>query len=115
MVSVPEVSLLPDQSPDAVQLTASLLSQLRVVEPFCGTLVGSADRLTVGIVGVSTETVTESSAVPPVPVHDKLKVLLSVSEFMVSDPEVFLEPDQSPDAVQLSVSLLLQLRVVEPS
>ncbi len=33
MVCEPEVLLLPDQSPEAVQLLASLDDQLRVVEP----------------------------------------------------------------------------------
>ena len=40
--------LLPDQSPEAVQLVALVLFQFSVVEPFMTTLVGVADRETVG-------------------------------------------------------------------
>ena len=60
----PEVFLLPDQSPEAVQLVASVLLQLSVVEPFIMTLVGFADREIVGVVGAPTEIFTVSSAPP---------------------------------------------------
>jgi hypothetical protein len=40
----PDVALLPDQSPDAVQSLARLLLQLIVVKPFIVTVVGLADN-----------------------------------------------------------------------
>ncbi len=48
MVWEPEVALFPDQSPDALHPVASVLLQLSVVEPFVTTLVGLADKETVG-------------------------------------------------------------------
>jgi len=42
------VALLPDQLPEAVQAVASVLFQVSVVEPFETTLLGFADRETVG-------------------------------------------------------------------
>ena len=115
IVCGPDVALLPDQSPEAVQLIASVVLQFNVVEPLAGTFVGLADKFTAGTpTGGSTVTVTESFAFPPVPVHDKLKVLLVVMGFMVSDPETPLLPDQLPEAVQPVASVLLQFKVVEP-
>jgi hypothetical protein len=115
MVSDPDKLLFPLQSPDAVQLSASVLLQLKVVEPPLVTVVGLAERETVGCTtGSSTLTLTESLPVPPVPLQDRLKVLLAVNELMLCDPELALLPDQSPDAVQLSAPVLLQLKVVEP-
>lgn len=71
IVSVPDRSLLPDQSPEAVQLSALTLSQVSVVEPSVGTLVGSAVRVTDNAV-VSTVTLTLSSAVPPEPLQESV-------------------------------------------
>jgi hypothetical protein len=42
MVSVPAISLLPVQSPDAVQLVTPVLLQLSVLEPFSLTISGEA-------------------------------------------------------------------------
>ena len=108
--------MLPDQSPEAVQLIASVVLQFNVVEPLAGTLDGLADKFTVGTPkGGTTVTVTESFAFPLIPVQDKLKVLLVVMEFIDSDPDTALLPDQLPEAVQPVASVLFQLRVVEPS
>ena len=67
----PEVFLLPDQFPDAVQLSASLLDQLSVVEPLVATVSGLAenDRVGTGEAGGATVTLTVSLVVPPVPVQ----------------------------------------------
>lgn len=48
IVREPDVALLPDQPPDAVQSLARLLVQLIVVEPFIGTVAGLADNEIVG-------------------------------------------------------------------
>jgi len=114
MVWEPDVDLLPDQSPEAVQSVVLLLVQLNVVEPLKGRFVGLAERLTTGADGAATMTLTESFAFPPLPLHDRTKLLLAVNVLMVWEPEVDLLPDQSPEAVQLVVLLLVQLNVVEP-
>ena len=59
IVREPDVALLPDQPPDAVQSLACLLVQLIVVEPFIGTVAGLADNEIVGGLGPLTEIFTE--------------------------------------------------------
>ena len=105
--------MLPDQSPVAVQLVASILFQLSVVEPFCGTLPGLAENDNVGD-GAVTVMLTVSLAVPTGPLQDRLNTLFEVSADIVCEPDVALLPDQSPEAVQPVVLLLLQLNVVAP-
>ena len=107
------MALLPDQSPEAVQFVVSLLVQLNVVEPLNGRFVGLAERLTTGTEGAATVTLTESFALPPGPVQDRLKLLLAISALMVWEPDVGLLPDQSPEAVQAVASVLFQTNVVE--
>jgi hypothetical protein len=117
IVSVPCVALLPDQSPDALQLSALLLSQVKVVEPLRETLVGFALRLTAGGDGsfwvVVTVTLTEDSTLPLSPVQVRLKTVSVCNWLITSDPEVPLFPDQPPEALQLVVFVLLQVKVVE--
>lgn len=48
MDSLPEVALLPDQLPDALQLVELTLLQLRVVEPLGATDAGAAANVTSG-------------------------------------------------------------------
>ncbi len=57
---------------------------------------------------------TESFALPPAPLQARLKLLSAVNVLIVWEPDVDLLPDQSPEAVQPVVLLLLQLSVVEP-
>jgi hypothetical protein len=57
---------------------------------------------------------TVSLAVPPGPLQDRLNTLFEVSADIVCEPDVALLPDQSPEAVQPVVLLLLQLNVVAP-
>ncbi len=113
MTSEPDTPLLPDQSPEAVQLVASVEFQFSVVEPSWETVTGFAEKESVGT-GAATVTLTESFALPPAPLQDRLKLLFEVSALMVWDPDVALLPDQSPEAVQPVVLLLLQLNVVDP-
>ena len=74
--------MLPDQSPEAVQLLALTELQVSVVAPPEATLVGLAARLTVGRLE-ETLTVTESLADPPLPLQLILKVLFAVRLEMV--------------------------------
>ncbi len=113
MVCEPEVALLPDQSPEAIQSVTLLLFQLSVVEPFSDTELGFAEKESVGN-GAATVTLTESFALPPAPLQARLKLLSAVNVLIVWEPDVDLLPDQSPEAVQSVVLLLLQLSVVEP-
>src|SRR5262249_53702426 len=63
---LPEVALVPDQPPEAVQLVALVEDQVRVEAPPLATEVGLAVSDTVGAVGtVGTALPTHSSAVVP--------------------------------------------------
>ncbi len=64
--------------------------------------------------GDPTVTLTESVVLPPAPLQARLKLLSAVNVLIVWEPDVDLLPDQSPEAVQPVVLLLLQLSVVEP-
>ena len=72
---VPEVPLAPLQAPDAAQLVASVVVQVRFDEvPDC-TLAGDAVRVSVGALGAvadaveNTCTVVPAEVVPPGPLH----------------------------------------------
>jgi hypothetical protein len=113
-VCEPDLALLPDQSPEAVQSVVLLLFQLSVVEPAKGRLDALAVRLTDDADGPATVTLTESVALPPGPVQVKLYVLPERRLLILVEPEEFLSPDQSPEAVQLLALLLAQLSSVDP-
>ncbi len=69
MLALPLVDSLPDHPPEAVQLLALLEDQLSVeAEPLL-TVAGLADKLTVGLDGAVTLTVTDRLALPPDPVQ----------------------------------------------
>jgi len=130
MLSVPDVALFPDHPPDASQSLARWLLQLIVVEPFTGTVVELADTDSAGGFGPLTETSTVSLIFLPlyaigrvlrefapasISVQASSKVLFATSELIVSVPDVFLSPDQSPSATQSSTRLVVQLKVTLPS
>ncbi len=62
--------------------------------------------------GAETVTVTDWLAVPPVPLHVRVKVVFDVSAPLDVLPEVVFPPDQPPEAVQLSTLFVLQFSVV---
>jgi len=66
---VPLVGSLPDQPPEAVQLLALVEDQLNIADPPLLTVVGLALRLTVGLTGAETLTVTDRLALPPGPLQ----------------------------------------------
>jgi hypothetical protein len=74
----PLTFLAPDQAPDAVQEVALVDDQIRdaalprVIE------LGLALKLTLGAAAF-TDTVADCAALPPAPVHDRVKVELAVS------------------------------------
>ena len=67
-----------------------------------------------GADGSTTVTLTESFTLPLAPVQDRLKLLSVIKPVIVCEPDVALLPNQSPEAVQSVVLVLLQLSVVEP-
>jgi hypothetical protein len=66
---LPLVGSLPDQPPEAVQLLALVEDQLSIADPPLLTVVGVALRLTVGLTGAETLTVTAWLALPPGPLQ----------------------------------------------
>ena len=108
--SLPEVVLTPDQPPLAVHAVASVDDQFNVVGLPLVTLVGFAERVTVGPGGV-TVTVAVALWVPPAPVQERLNTLLLVSAPVDSLPEVDFAPDQAPVATQDVAFVEFQLSV----
>jgi hypothetical protein len=109
MSQVPEASLLPDQLPEAIQLSALLLVQLSVVEPLYSTFEGLADKFTVGASGALTEVFTSSLTVSSGSLsalsQDRLELLLVASKVLIPvEPELEVDnglpPDPAPEAVQ---------------
>ena len=66
---LPLVDSVPDQPPEAVQLLALVEDQLSIADPPLLTVVGLALRLTVGLPGAETLTVTDWLALPPGPLQ----------------------------------------------
>jgi hypothetical protein len=62
----------------------------------------------------STAVITLSVADPPVPVQVIVKVLVVVILSIVSVPDVLLDPDQPPEALQVSALLEDQVKVTVP-
>lgn len=68
-------------------------------------------RVTVGVGADETETVTDRLAVPPGPLQLSVNVLSAVNAPLDWLPEVFLEPDQLPEALHELALLVVQFRV----
>ena len=97
---LPEVPLLPDQAPEAVQEVALVEDQVSVEDAPLATEVGFAVSDTVGSGPLATVTVAEALAVPPDPVQARTNVLDVINAPLDWLPEVALLPDQAPEAVQ---------------
>ncbi len=69
VLQLPLIPLLPDQPPEAVQLVALVDDQLSVAAAPLLTVPGLALRLTVGLGGADTLTVTDLLALPPAPLQ----------------------------------------------
>ena len=67
VLALPLVGSLPDQPPEAAQPVALVEDQLRVAADPLLTVPGFAPRLTVGVAGAETFTVTDLEALPPGP------------------------------------------------
>jgi hypothetical protein len=112
----PAVARLPDQAPEAVHDVALVDDQVRVELAPLVTLIGLADKVTVGATGAAvTVTVAELLLEPPSPVHNSVNILLAaVSTAEVAVPAVARLPDHAPEAVQPVVSVLDQVSIVVP-
>jgi hypothetical protein len=97
---LPDVALVPDQSPEAVQEVALVEDQFSVDAPPLATEVGLAVSDTVGTVDAVTVTLADTLALPPAPVQLRRKSVLVVRGPVDWLPEVALVPDQPPEAEQ---------------
>ena len=79
VVNIPLVGCAPLQPSDAVHDVAFVVDQMSCDVCPESTLVGLAERLTVGA-GGPTVTVALLTVVPPVPVHDNVYVVVAISE-----------------------------------
>ena len=113
---MPEVALVPDQPPLAVQAVAFVVVQVSVVPAPDTTLVGLAFKSTVAAgIDATTATVTARFTVSPaLEVQLKLNVLLAVNGPTACEPDTALLPDHAPLAVQVAALVELQVKVDEP-
>jgi hypothetical protein len=104
VASLPEVAFSPDQPPEAVQEVALVEDHVRVDTPPLAMEIGFAVIETVGAGGGGGVAVTltwaDALALPPSPLQVSEKVLLVLSAPVDWLPEVALEPDHPPEAVQ---------------
>lgn len=95
----PLVALLPDHDPNAVQAVACVEDQVRVDPLPLLTVLGLADKETVGV-GWVTETVVDWLAFPPGALQVRVYEAFAVSVPVDWVPLKALPPDQAPEAVQ---------------
>src|SRR5215469_7325985 len=114
VLALPLVGSLPDHPPEAAQLVAFVDDQLNVEADPLLTVPGVAVRLTVGLTGAETLTVTDCVALPPAPLQVSVKVVAVLNTPVLALPLVGSLPDQPPDAVQLLAFVEDQLSIDEP-
>ncbi len=105
--------MLPDQSPDAVQVPALVEDQVKVELPPLVTLVGLALIETVGGVA-DTVTVADWLALPPAPVQVKAYVVLDERAPVLYVPLTASVPLHAPDA-EHEVALVEDQKVLLPA
>ena len=102
----------PDQAPEAEQDAALEELQVSVELVPLAMVLGATEMLTEGGVAL-TDTVTDWAAVPPSPVHDKVKVVPAVSAPDDCEPLMALAPDHPPEAEHEVAFFVVQASVVE--
>lgn len=108
---MPLIDIAPLQAPEAVQDVALLTDQLSVaLEPLL-TLVGVALKAMVGAGGAVAVTVTDCAAVPPLPVHVSVYLVVTVSAAVALVPLIGSAPFQPPEAVQEVALVTLQFNM----
>ena len=96
---VPLAASDPLQPPDAAHEVAFVDDQLRVDAAPLATVVGLADKETVGA-GEFTVTVADCDALPPLPVQVSTKVAFALSAPVDPEPLTGSLPDHAPEAAQ---------------
>ena len=103
VVSEPFVATEPIQPPDAVQLVAPLVLQVRIALAPGATVVGLTDRDTTGgeaaFEALVTATVTDLDVEPPVPEQLSENVVADINAWLVKSPEVGCAPLHPPEAI----------------
>lgn len=113
VVAVPDVGRLPLQPPDAVQVDALVVDQLRFEVPPCATCAGFAEIVTAGAGTAPTATEAVCVTEPPAPVQLSVYVYVRTVLRVPVDslPLVALAPVQSPVAAHEVALLELQFSV----
>gem|GEM_PF-1742356 len=111
----PDVGRSPDHAPEAVQLAAPFVLQVKVAAPPAGKLVGLALSVTIGGApgARSTSTVTVRVALPPSPVQVRVKLLAACRAPIACEPDTGRAPDQAPVAAHEVASVDDQRKVAE--
>ena len=105
----------PVQSPEAMQVSASVVLQFSVDDRPDATDVGLAVNISVGLFAtLLTDTTTDFVVLPPAPLHSIVNSLRSDSGPTSSLPLVPRSPVQAPVAMQLSAAVASQLKVEKP-
>jgi hypothetical protein len=111
VLCAPDVGLLPDHAPDAVQLVALVVLHVSCDAAPDATLVGAAVNVSVGALATAIDTETDFVTEPPAPAHTSVYVFAVVNAPVLCEPDTDCEPVQSPLAVQLVALLLLHVSV----
>lgn len=111
---LPDIGLVPDQAPLALQELTLVPVHVMVALPPAATSVGVAANASPGAVADPTVTVAETVFDPPGPVHTSVYVRVDVIELIVCLPDVAFDPDQAPDAEHPSAYNEDQLSVDDP-
>jgi hypothetical protein len=104
------IGCVPLQAPEAVQEVVFVVVQVRVALLPLVTVLGLADKLTVGTFCV-TDTVADCEALPPAPVQFNVKVVLAFRPPVDCEPLIARFPLQPPLAVQEVAFVADQIRV----
>ena len=112
MDSVPLDAFTPSHPPEAEQLVAFVELHVSVDDAPLAMVVGLAVSVTVGAGAIVTVTVW--LALPPVPVQDKVKLVVAANAGVDALPFTALVPVQPPDAVQLVEFVEFQVRTDVP-
>jgi hypothetical protein len=88
----------PDHAPDAAQEVALVEDHVRVDAVPLFTVLGVAEKLTVGP-GALTDTVADCTALPPAPAQVSVNVALALSAPVDALPLSAFGPDHAPEAV----------------